>query len=115
MLNDKVKYIITGTLAGVANGLFGSGGGLFLVPLFVSWLHMEQKKAFATSGAGLALPAGRCGGRPAVRPVFQKGAGGLAAAGLRPADSLRRREGGAAFMTGRTHSLTISRTEGDGR
>ena len=25
------------------------------------------------------------------------------------------REGGAAFMTGRTHSLTISRTEGDGR
>ena len=138
MLNDKVKYIITGALAGVANGLFGSGGGLFLVPLFVSWLHMEQKKAFATSvavilplsvaslavfllkggmdwGAGLALPAGRCGGRPAVRPVFQKGAGGLAAAGLRPADSLRRREGGAAFMTGRTHSLTISRTEGDGR
>ena len=51
MLNDKVKYIITGTLAGVANGLFGSGGGLFLVPLFVSWLHMEQKKAFATSVA----------------------------------------------------------------
>ena len=36
MLNDKVKYIITGALAGVANGLFGSGGGLFLVPLFVS-------------------------------------------------------------------------------
>ena len=51
MLNDKVKYIITGALAGVANGLFGSGGGLFLVPLFVSWLHMEQKKAFATSVA----------------------------------------------------------------
>ena len=50
-MNDKVKYIITGTLAGVANGLFGSGGGLFLVPLFVSWLHMEQKKAFATSVA----------------------------------------------------------------
>lgn len=24
---------------------------LFLVPLFVSWLHMEQKKAFATSVA----------------------------------------------------------------
>ena len=51
MLNDKVEYTITGALAGVANGLFGSGGGLFLVPLFVSWLHMEQKKAFATSVA----------------------------------------------------------------
>ena len=50
-MNDKVKYIITGALAGVANGLFGSGGGLFLVPLFVSWLHMEQQKAFATSVA----------------------------------------------------------------
>ena len=50
-MNDKMKYIVTGALAGVANGLFGSGGGLFLVPLFVSWLHMEQKKAFATSVA----------------------------------------------------------------
>lgn len=45
------KYIVTGILAGVANGLFGSGGGLFLVPLFIGWLHMEQKKAFATSVA----------------------------------------------------------------
>ena len=56
-MNDKVKYIITGALAGVANGLFGSGGGLFLVPLFVSWLHMEQKKAFATSVAAAFLGA----------------------------------------------------------
>ena len=47
-MNDKVKYIITGALAGVANGLFGSGGGLFLVPLFVSWLHMEQRSCVWT-------------------------------------------------------------------
>ncbi len=48
---DNWKYLATGALAGIANGLFGSGGGLFLVPLFIGWLHMEQKKAFATSVA----------------------------------------------------------------
>jgi hypothetical protein len=48
-VNDKLKYSLIGALAGIANGLFGSGGGLFLVPLFIGWLHMEQKKAFATS------------------------------------------------------------------
>lgn len=45
------KYLLIGAAAGVANGLFGSGGGLFLVPLFIGWLHMEQKRAFATSVA----------------------------------------------------------------
>ncbi len=43
------KYLIIGALAGVANGLFGSGGGLFLVPLLTSWVGMKQKHAFATS------------------------------------------------------------------
>lgn len=43
-MNDKLKYSLIGALAGIANGLFGSGGGLFLVPLFIGWLHMEQKK-----------------------------------------------------------------------
>ncbi len=45
------KSLVTGALAGLANGLFGSGGGLFLVPLFTKWLGMEQRKAFATSVA----------------------------------------------------------------
>lgn len=44
-------YVLIGALAGVANGLFGSGGGLFLVPLFIKWTAMEEKKAFATSVA----------------------------------------------------------------
>lgn len=43
------KYLIIGALAGVANGLFGSGGGLFLVPLLTSWVGLKQKHAFATS------------------------------------------------------------------
>ena len=50
-MNKTCKYIITGMLAGTANGFFGAGGGLFLVPLFTKWLHMEQRKAFATSVA----------------------------------------------------------------
>lgn len=49
------RYLITGGLAGVANGLFGAGGGLFLVPLLIGWLGLEEKKAFATSVA-IILP-----------------------------------------------------------
>lgn len=45
------KYALTGALAGLANGLFGSGGGLFLVPLFTGWAKLPQRKAFATSVA----------------------------------------------------------------
>lgn len=45
------QYLIIGSLAGIANGLFGSGGGLFLVPLFTKWSGLEQKRAFATSVA----------------------------------------------------------------
>lgn len=50
-MTGKTKQIITGSLAGTANGFFGAGGGLFLVPLFTRWLHMEQRHAFATSVA----------------------------------------------------------------
>ena len=49
------KYLIAGALAGAANGLFGAGGGLFLVPLLIGWAGMEEKKAFATSVA-IILP-----------------------------------------------------------
>ena len=51
----KWKYALTGGLAGLANGLFGSGGGLFLVPLLTQWTHLDQRKAFATS-VGVILP-----------------------------------------------------------
>jgi uncharacterized membrane protein YfcA len=47
----KWKYAVTGALAGMANGLFGSGGGLFLVPLLTRWAKLPQRKAFATSVA----------------------------------------------------------------
>ena len=44
---------MTGALAGAANGFFGAGGGLFLVPLFTKWCGMEEKQAFATAVAGI--------------------------------------------------------------
>ena len=50
-MKNTTKYAVTGALAGAANGFFGSGGGLFLVPMFTKWLGMEQRKAFATSVA----------------------------------------------------------------
>lgn len=45
------KCIVAGGLAGALNGLFGAGGGLVLVPLFIQWLKLEEKHAFATSVA----------------------------------------------------------------
>ena len=74
-MDRKWKYCITGGLAGLANGLFGSGGGLFLVPLFTRWTDLPERKAFATS-VGVILPLS------AVSAVvyFFKGAVDLSAA-----------------------------------
>ncbi len=48
-ISDEIKYILSGTAAGLANGFFGAGGGMFLVPIFCRWVKMEEKRAFATS------------------------------------------------------------------
>ena len=45
------KCLVAGSLAGLLNGMFGAGGGLILVPIYISWMHMEEKQAFATSVA----------------------------------------------------------------
>lgn len=50
-MKNTARYAITGALAGLANGFFGSGGGLFLVPLLTRWTGLEQRRAFATSVA----------------------------------------------------------------
>lgn len=47
----SMKLAVTGALAGAANGFFGAGGGLFLVPLLVYWCGLEERRAFATSVA----------------------------------------------------------------
>ena len=48
---QKWKYSVAGALAGLANGLFGAGGGMFLAPLLAQWTKLPQRKAFATSVA----------------------------------------------------------------
>ena len=50
-MNQNIKHAVTGSAAGIANGLFGAGGGMFLVPLLVRWCGIEERRAFATSVA----------------------------------------------------------------
>ncbi len=47
--SDKMKALLTGVAAGLANGFFGGGGGMLLVPLLTRWCGLEERKAFATS------------------------------------------------------------------
>ena len=50
-MNHAKKCILAGSLAGIANGLFGAGGGLILVPFFLHILKLDAKKALPTSVA----------------------------------------------------------------
>lgn len=52
--NSKAYYYIIGGVTGIANGLFGSGGGMLSVPLLES-KGLEAKKAHASSIA-ITLP-----------------------------------------------------------
>lgn len=42
---------LAGALAGLANGFFGGGGGMVLVPLLIGRCGLDQRRAFATSVA----------------------------------------------------------------
>lgn len=53
-MRAKWKYAIAGGLAGVANGLFGGGGGAVFVPLLTGYCGLDQRRAFATSVAIIA-------------------------------------------------------------
>lgn len=46
---------LAGAAAGIANGFFGGGGGMILVPLLVRRCGLSQRQAFATSVA-IILP-----------------------------------------------------------
>lgn len=48
-LSTRTKYAITGAAAGAANGFFGTGGGMLLVPLLIRWSKMDDRRALATS------------------------------------------------------------------
>lgn len=44
-----IKKVIIGTLAGIINGLFSTGGGIILVPAFIHLLKLDDTKARGTS------------------------------------------------------------------
>ena len=54
-MKENAKLLLIGGCAGAVNGLFGAGGGLFLVPLLIRFAGLQEKKAFATSVA-IILP-----------------------------------------------------------
>jgi hypothetical protein len=49
LVQNKIKYTLCGAAAGAANGLFGAGGGMLLVPLLTRWTKLSEREAFATS------------------------------------------------------------------
>lgn len=50
----KCKVLLLGLISGILNGLFGSGGGIVVVPM-LKQLHLPTRKAHATSVA-IILP-----------------------------------------------------------
>jgi uncharacterized membrane protein YfcA len=62
------QALIVGLLAGVLAGMFGVGGGFLMVPLYVLWIGLDQRKSHATSLA-------------AVVPIAIAGAIGYATSG----------------------------------
>jgi hypothetical protein len=44
-----MKKFFSGLISGIANGLFGSGGGTVLIPLMQKYTDLEQHKAHATA------------------------------------------------------------------
>ena len=48
-MSEKLTKAVTGLAVGVANGLFGAGGGTLLVPALEKFLKLETHKAHATA------------------------------------------------------------------
>lgn len=46
---NDMKILLIGMIAGLISGMFSSGGGLILVPIFVYLLKLNEKQARATS------------------------------------------------------------------
>lgn len=45
------KHIAIGTVTGILNGLFGSGGGVIVVAAMEKFLHIDAKKSHSTAVA----------------------------------------------------------------
>lgn len=91
MKKERWGAVLAGTLAGIANGLFGAGGGMLLLPVLEKTTKLEPKELFASSVC-IILPLSLVslgvyflqGGSFAGQslPYLIGGAGGGVAAGL---------------------------------
>ena len=70
MLREKWKIAAAGVLAGMINGLLGTGGGMLLVPLLTWMTDIAEEDVFASS-VSIILPISL------VSVVFGIGAYGL--------------------------------------
>ncbi len=52
---EKLGILLAGTGAGMVNGLFGTGGGMILVPLLTVLTDIEDSTVFSTS-VSIILP-----------------------------------------------------------
>jgi len=50
-MSQQVKYLGSGFIVGILSGLLGVGGGIFLVPIMVTYFNIAQHSAQATSMA----------------------------------------------------------------
>jgi len=48
-MKNKIILIFIGLITGFINGMFGSGGGLIIVPSLIYILNIERHKAHATA------------------------------------------------------------------
>ena len=53
-----IFFLLLGAAVGVASGMIGIGGGVFVVPCLVYFAHMSQHKAQGTSLGFLLAPIG---------------------------------------------------------
>jgi len=91
---NTLRAAACGAAAGIVNGFFGGGGGSLLLPLFLRWLKLEERKAFATcvlviavlcaASAGLYLLRGTLNLTAALPYLAGGAAGGFIAGKLLP-------------------------------
>lgn len=43
------RAVLAGAAGGIANGLFGAGGGMILVPLLQRWVKLDDRDCFTTA------------------------------------------------------------------
>lgn len=48
-IKNTAKAVLSGAAVGIANGLFGGGGGMIAVPLLSGAMNFEEKAAHATA------------------------------------------------------------------